>query len=122
LQPPKWLSLVLKTFPNLGHLDLGHGSQPMQWTADMIPRGAASRLTSLTICLRSSHLELPQFECLTRIRQLGIINRDDAEEGYQERDSHFLGSGVGDGSPCELVGVGIVGRSELSPLASAMCD
>jgi hypothetical protein len=87
----------------------------------MIPLGAASRLTSLIICLKSSQLDLPFFECLTRIRRLGIINRDDAMEGYHEECSHFLGSGTWEGSPLALAGVAIVGRSALTLHAPAIC-
>lgn len=103
--PPEWLSHSLKTFSNLGCLDLGHGSQPTEWTADMIPRGAGSRLTSHSICLRPSHLQLPQIECLTRISSLEIINCGQTGKGDCVGSQAYLGSGARDGRPEWLAGV-----------------
>lgn len=113
LQPPEWLRLSLKTFPNLVSLELGHGSQPTVWTADMIPPGVASRLTSLTICLNRCQLELPRFECLTRIKSLAILNRgpfegqfdighSDTRLGFRESEWVYR--------PQALTGLEIIGR------------
>jgi hypothetical protein len=112
ISTPEWVAASFKIFPNLETMDLWNPT-PTDWTADTIPPGAGSRLTFLRIELSPSRFELPQFECLTRLKGLTLISKGDTEEESEEESEEEEEIEITSENPRQLEGLDILSRSVL---------